>query len=221
MLPQAGFLKNASPALRRTLEALASDVRLKQGQVLFERGDDGDALFAVIEGALEISVHSEDGRKLALAKMSKGDLLGEIALFDPGPRTASAMATTPTHVLKIRNGDVIAAVRSNPDLGIDLIRLAGERLRWMNLQIGEQAFLPIAARLARKILYLLDESDGVKQNVLPMSQANLAEFVGATREAVSKTLSEWKKEAVVDVSRGTIRVLDRDTLSRIADLDLI
>ena len=117
--------------------------------------------------------------------MSKGDLLGEIALFDPGPRTASAMATEPTHLLKIRNGDVIAAVRSNPELGIDLIRLAGERLRWMNLQIGEQAFVPIAARLARKILYLLDESDGVEHDVLPMSQANLAEFVGATREAVS------------------------------------
>lgn len=221
MLPQAGFLKNASPALRRTLEALASDVRLNRGQILFERGDDGDALFAVIDGSLEISVHSEDGRKLALAKMSKGDLLGEIALFDPGPRTASAMATEPTHLLKIRNGDVIAAVRSNPELGIDLIRLAGERLRWMNLQIGEQAFLPIAARLARKILYLLDESDGVEHDVLPMSQANLAEFVGATREAVSKTLSEWKKEAVVDVSRGTVRILDRETLSRIADLDLI
>ena len=221
MLPQAGFLKNASPALRRTLEALATDVKLSNGQVLFERGDDGDALFAIIDGALEISVHSEDGRKLALDKMTKGDLLGEIALFDPGPRTATVTATAPTHLLRIRNGDVLAAVRSNPELGTDLIRLAGERLRWMNAQIGEQAFLPIAARLARKILYLLGDQDDGGDDTLPMSQANLAEFVGATREAVSKTLSEWKREEIVDVSRGTIRVLDRDTMERIADLDLI
>ena len=72
MLPQAGFLRNASPALHRMLEALASDVKLKNGQVLFEQGDEGDALFAIIDGALEISVSSEDGRKLALDKMTAG-----------------------------------------------------------------------------------------------------------------------------------------------------
>lgn len=219
-LPQAGFLKDASPALRRTLEALATNIKLKPNQVLFERGDEGDALFAVVEGALEISVHSEDGRKFAFDKMSKGSLLGEIALFDPGPRTATVTATEPTHLLKISNADVMAAVRSSPELGTDLIRLAGQRLRFMNTQIGEQAFLPISARLARKVLYLLEES-GEDTNVLPMSQANLAEFIGATREAVSKTLGEWKREGFVDISRGEIRVQDRETLRRLADLDLV
>ena len=81
-------------------------------------------------------------------------------------------------------------------------------------------FLPIAARLARKVIYLLDETgDGSGQ--LKISQANLAEFVGATREAVSKTLSEWKRENVVDLGRGVIRITDRDMLEIIADLDLI
>ncbi|MEM9342360.1 MAG: Crp/Fnr family transcriptional regulator [Pseudomonadota bacterium] len=221
MLPQAGFLRDASPALRRTLEALANEIRLRPGQVLFERGDDGDALFAIVEGALEIAVHSEDGRKFAFDKMTSGDLLGEIALFDPGPRTATVTATEPTVVLKVSNGDVLAAVRSSPELGVDLIRLAGQRLRFMNGQIGEQAFLPISARLARKIIYLLDETSKAETDVLPMSQANLAEFIGATREAVSKTLGEWKREGVIDISRGEIKVLDRETLEIIGDLDLI
>ena len=220
MLPQAGFLLNASPALRRMLEALATEVKLGPGETLFEQGDDGDALFAIVEGALEISVTSEDGRRLALDKATAGDILGEIALFDPGPRTASVSAIAPTRLLRIRNADVLAAIRSAPDLAVDMIRLAGDRMRYMSQQIGEQVFLPIPARLARKIIYLIDwANDG--EDKLRISQANLAEHIGATREAVSKTLSEWKREGVVDLGRGTVRVTNRPALEQIADPDLI
>ncbi len=220
MLPEAGFLLNASPALRRLLEGIAREIPLGPGEVLFEQGDEGDALFAIVEGALEISVTSEDGRKLALDKATAGDLLGEIALFDPGPRTATVAAVVPSKVLKIRNPDMITAIRGAPDLAVDMIRLAGERMRYMSRQIGEQVFLPIPARLARKVIYLLDETnDG--SDKLKISQANLAEHIGATREAVSKTLAEWKRESVVDLGRGTIGVVDRATLEKIADLDLI
>ena len=101
-----------------------------------------------------------------------------------------------------------------------MIRLAGDRMRYMSQQIGEQVFLPIPARLARKIIYLIDwANDG--EDKLRISQANLAEHIGATREAVSKTLSEWKREGVVDLGRGTVRVTNRSALEQIADPDLI
>lgn len=220
MLPKSGFLEDASPALLRMLEGLASEVVLRKNQTLFEQGDEGDALFAITSGALEISVQSEDGRKLALDRMTEGDLLGEIALFSPGQRTATAIAVEPTRLLRIRNGDMVAAIKGAPDLAEDMIRLAGKRLRYMNRQIGEQVFLPIPARLARKIIYLLDETSDDSQR-LQISQANLAEYVGATREAVSKTLSEWKREGVIDVSRGALHILDRSTIEKIGDLDFI
>ena len=122
-----------------------------------------------------------------------------------------------TVVLGIRNGDLRDAITASPELAVDLIRLAGERMRWMNRQIGEQAFLPLSARLARKLLHLLrDGSDH-----LPMSQASLAEYVGVSREAVSKTLSEWKKAGLVDIGRGDIRVKDREELGEIAHEDLV
>ena len=219
-LPEAGFLLNASPALLRLLEGIAREISLRPGEVLFEQGDEGDALFAIVDGALEISVTSVDGRKLALDKATAGDLLGEIALFDPGPRTATVAAIGATTVLKIKNADMITAIRGAPDLAVDMIRLAGERMRYMSRQIGEQVFLPIPARLARKVIYLLDDAnDG--SDKLKISQANLAEFIGATREAVSKTLAEWKREGVVNLGRGTLSVTDRETLEKIADLDLI
>lgn len=220
MLLRAGFLANASEALHGLLRNLAREVRLEPHETLFEQGDEGDALFAVQSGRLEISVLSEDGRRLVLDVMRRGAILGEIALFDPGPRTATATAVTETRLLRITNRDMMAAVSKSPDLAADMIRLAGQRLRSMNRQITEQALLPLSARLARKLIYLAaDESgDGV---LLPMTQANLAEFVGGSREQVSKTLNEWKRAGILDMTRMGIKVRDPVALTTMAHTHVI
>jgi len=188
--------------------------------VLFEQGDEARALYALIDGTLEVSVLSMDGRKLALNVMRPGALFGEIALFDPGERTATISALEPCILRRVRYDDVLAKVREEPDLAIDLIQLAGQRMRWMDRQLNEQVFLPLPTRLARKILYLTDRPDGDSSR-LSLSQSELAEFVGATREAVSKTLSVWKKLGVVGSSRGALSVLDRPALQALADPDQV
>ncbi|WP_298840364.1 Crp/Fnr family transcriptional regulator [uncultured Roseobacter sp.] len=219
-LPKSGFLANASSDLSELLDSLSTVVDLREGEVLFEQGDAGDALYAIVSGSLEFSILSREGRKLSLDVMRPGALFGEIALFDPGTRTATVTALEKSSVRGVKNADVIAAIRQKPELGIDMIQLAGERMRWMSSQLNEQVFLPMPARLARKILYLtLDGSEQL--SMLALSQAELAEFVGATREAVSKTLSLWKRAGVIDVSRGGVRVLDRDALQIMADLHQI
>lgn len=200
------------------LRSLARERRLAKGEVLFEQGDAGESLYAVIDGALEVSVLSGDGRKLALDMLTDGALFGEIALFDPGPRTATVTALRPSTVAGIRNRDMIAAIRTQPDLAADLMRLAGQRMRWMDQQISEQAFLPLNIRLARKVLHLLGEG---RADHLPMSQASLADFVGVSREAVSKTLADWKREDIVEISRGGIRVTDRTALEGLAQAEVI
>ncbi|KIC19810.1 Crp/Fnr family transcriptional regulator [Leisingera sp. ANG-Vp] len=217
-LPDSGFLSGASGPLRRMLESQATEVRLRQGEVLFEQGDPGDALYALAEGALEFSVLSASGRKLSLDMMRPGAVFGEITLFDPGERTATASAAEPSRVLRLRSGDVLEQIRQHPDLAADLLRLAGQRMRWMNTQLNEQVFLPMPVRLARKLLYLSPEdSDGR----VALSQAELAEFVGATREAVSKTLAAWKRSGLVGISRGGVQILDRSELAVLAEPDSI
>jgi CRP-like cAMP-binding protein len=219
-LPTKGFLAHASKDLSRLLESVSTELELKEGEVLFEQGDDGDALYAIIEGTLEFSILSAEGRKLALDVMRPGALFGEIALFDPGIRTATVTALEPSRVRGVKNSDVIAAIRKAPELGIDMIQLAGERMRWMSSQLNEQVFLPMPARLARKILYLtVDGSEHL--STLTLSQSELAEFVGATREAVSKTLSLWKRAGVIESTRGGVQVLDRAALQVMADLHQI
>ncbi|MEE4188884.1 MAG: Crp/Fnr family transcriptional regulator [Roseobacter sp.] len=219
-LPKTGFLAHASEDLSRLLNSVATEVELAEGQVLFEQGDTGDALYAIVSGSLEFSIISREGRKLSLDVMRPGALFGEIALFDPGTRTATVTALEKSRVRGVKNADVLAAIRKAPNLGIDMIQLAGERMRWMSSQLNEQVFLPMPARLARKILYLtIDGSDHLA--LLTLSQAELAEFVGATREAVSKTLSLWKRAGVIDASRGGVKVIDRNALQVMADLHQI
>ncbi|MEL7107298.1 MAG: Crp/Fnr family transcriptional regulator [Pseudomonadota bacterium] len=216
MLSNTGFLANASEALQNAIESLASELTLGPGDVLFEQGDDGDALFAILSGSLEISVVSEDGRKLSLDVLKDGDMIGEIAFFDPGVRTATATALADTRLFRIRNRDMAEAIRKSPELGIDMINLAGQRMRWMNSQLSDQVFLPLSARLARKLIHLTE--GGVSE--LNMSKSDLAEFMGTTREAVSKTLSDWKRDSIVEAPRGVIRIIDRDALKALSEPDL-
>ena len=89
-------------------------------------------------------------------------------------------------------------------------------MRWMTAQLNEQVFLPMPARLARKLLYLTRAD---VRGQLSLSQSELAEFVGATREAVSKTLSNWRKAGLIEISRGGLTILDRGGLTVLADPD--
>lgn len=216
MLPNSGFLANASASLIDALEALSERVELSKGDVLFEQEDEGDALYAVESGRVEVSVLSEDGRKLVLDVMGAGSVFGEIALFDPGPRTATVSALDASVVRRVRNEDLLTEIRVRPEIGIDMIHLAGARMRWMSGQVGDQVFLPMSARLARRLLYLT-AAQVPPGNAIRMSQSQLADFVGASREAVSKTLADWKRNGVVSVSRNGVEILDRLTLLSLAE----
>lgn len=217
-LPHSGFLAEASPRLRQMLAAQASEVRLARGEVLFKQGDTGDALYAVIDGAMEVSILSFDGRKLSLDLLAPGAVFGEIALFDPGTRTATVTATEPARLLRVLSADVLRELHAHPELAIDMIRLAGQRMRWMGRQLKEQVFLPVPTRVARKLLHLAPRQ-GAQTGAVRLSQAELAEYVGATREAVSKTLAVWKRQGIVDVTRGHVSIRDFPTLETLADPD--
>lgn len=214
MLRNTGFLSHASPSLLRALEALATEVRVAPGACLFEQDDEGDAFYEVLDGELEISVLSDEGRKLSLCVMRPGECLGEISLFDTDVRTATATALSPTRLRRIGRVELHREIARDPELAVELLTLAGRRMRWMSTQIHEQVFLPLQTRLARRVLYLVGGEE--RNGRIAMSQAQIADFTGATREAVARTFSEWKRSGVIHVSRGAIKVADRGRLTAIA-----
>ena len=191
-------------------------MRLTSGQTLFEKGDYDDRLYLLEEGHLEVSVLSASGRKLSLNLIRPGSVFGEIAIFDPGPRTARVEALADSRLRAIRHGTLMAEVAKAPDLAQELLRLAGKRMRWISRQVEDQVFLPPAARVAAKLLYFTTD-----QAELAMSQAQLAEYVGVTREVVSRILTEWRRAGIVDGGRGRIRITDRDALTDICDSETL
>lgn len=215
MLDQAEFFLDASNELVSLFGKGFVGRRLNVGETLFDQNDYGDAMYVLDEGLLEVSILSISGRKLSLNRLRPGSVFGEISIFDPGPRTARIEAIEPCRLRVIRQSALLSEVALKPHLAEDLLRLAGKRLRWMSQQMETQVFLSPTARLAAKVLYLAGDSRKIQ-----MSQAQLADFVGVTREVVSKTLSEWRREGFVALSRGYIEISDKDALENIKNSEL-
>lgn len=206
------FTTEASAPFRQALERHLVRQRLAAGELLFDQDEHDDRLFVLDTGLLEVNVISKNGKKLALNQLRPGSVFGEIALFDPGKRTARVEAMKPSEVHFIRHADFVSEMQKAPEIGAEVMRLAGLRMRWLTSQVEEQVFLPPNSRLAAKIVYLQD-----KTGTVCLSQSQLADFVGVTREVVSKTLTQWRRDGILEVSRGRITVLDDAALRDIGN----
>lgn len=216
-IPRTGFFVNADDATMDALEDLATTRNLIAGEVLFEQGDEGDTFYFIEEGVLEVSVLSSEGRKLYLELMNAGEFLGEIALLDPGPRTATISAREPTRLMCIARTDLVNACLATPELGLGVAMIAAQRLREISQKLHEQVFLPLPARLARKLIHFARHGE----TTVRLSQSDLAEFIGATREAVSKTLKQWEQTGIISIGRQKVIIEDLDALNALSDVDLI
>lgn len=208
------ILAGAPTGLRDLVERLATPLRLEAGTTLFRQGDAGEAFYLVREGEVEISVLSPGGRRLALDVMRTGDMLGEIALFG-GDRTATATTLRPTLLDRVRRSDVLAAISARPELALQFVELLCERLRTVSAKLEERAFLSLPARMASRILHLegkIGDGDGG----IPVSQGELADYVGATREGVAKVFAEWRASGWVTLARGSVRIVNRAAMEEMA-----
>ena len=119
-------LDDASAA---TLRESMSAVKVAKGQILFKEGDAGDRLFVVVEGKLKLGTSSGDGRENLLSILGPGDMFGELSLFDPGPRTATATAVVDSRLLALANDQVIGWVTAHPQVSLQLLGRLAQRLR--------------------------------------------------------------------------------------------
>lgn len=202
-----------------SIAALASRRSYRKNTIIFSQGDAGDALYGVASGRVRISACGPDGREVFLNIMEPGDAFGEIAVVDGRPRTAGAVAIEPTVLIVIRRADFLAALERSPDLAMHLLQLFCQRLRWTSDLVEESAFLVGPARLAKRLLVLaaLHGSPVSRGMELALSQAELAHFLGISRQIVNQHLQSWRKAGWVDLSRGRIVVTDADALAAVVD----
>jgi CRP-like cAMP-binding protein len=199
--------------LLRDVVQLSRTRRLRKGSMLFQQGDEGDALYGVVDGLVRICIAGESGKELTLGLMEPGDIFGEIALLDGLPRTADAYAAEDSILLVIDRREFMGLLEREGRLARHVIELLCERLRENTERLGEHAFLNLGARLARKLCALSvahgrHEREAVTIDV-KLSQTELAQMLGVTREAVNKQLQNWSRQGVLRFERGYITIADQ------------
>jgi len=194
------------------IAALCHTQQLGEGEVLFQKGDDGGALYGIRRGRIRIETGAADGTRLTLNFLGAGDLFGEVAVLDGEPRTADATATEPTELFVLRREDFLGFLEREPRVAIKLIGLLCQRIRWMSERMEESVLQPLPVRLARRLCALASDF-GAEVHI---SQEQLGIFVGAARESVNRQLQQWRKDGVVDLQRGRILLLKMNTLAAVA-----
>lgn len=190
-------------------------IDLERNAVLFFQDDPGDGVYVVESGSVEISILSPSGKKLSLNVMRPPDVFGEIAALDGGPRTATATCLEDTALLRFGRRRLREAMLEQPEIAVDLIAILCARLRWVSQQVEDLAIRNLEGRLARRLLILHHKFSDEMGN-LQLSQSELADFLGVTRESTNKTLQTWRSRGLITLSRGSIRIIKLDDLANVA-----
>ncbi len=203
------------------IEALAAMRRLGKGEYLFQKGDPGDALYGVISGRMIMCVTGKQGREIILNIIEPGEVFGEIALLDGEPRTADARAAAATTLFTIHRRDFLRFLESQPAVGVHFLRLICQRLRQTSELVEDAILLPLSARLAKRLLAMSERPDDADtpnndRHTINLSQNELGQLTGSSREAVNKYLQEWRKAGWLELGRGRVTVLQPEMLRELA-----
>ncbi|CCG41067.1 Crp/Fnr family transcriptional regulator [Magnetospirillum molischianum] len=214
-------LFSAVPAsLLDELAAKARTIRVSAREQLFSKGDPGDRLYLVIAGVIRISTLSPEGREVTYGLIKAGELFGEIAVLDGGRRSADATALEPSELLTLDRRDVIDFLDRHPALALHLLRVLCERLRRADDLLEDVVFLSLPGRLAKHLLVLAGtlSSREVPEAAptIRLSQQELADHLGISRESVNKVLSKWEQAEMVTLGRSQITLNCLDALGNLA-----
>ena len=210
--------------LLRRLAELSETMTLARGDVLFFQGDEGDALYSIFDGSIRIPLTSPDGKEFTINLMESGDVFGEIALLDGLSRTADARAGRDSRLMRIPRRAFLDLMDNEPRLMRHVIDMLCERIRVTTGEMTDVAFLDLRARLAKRLLDLslshgVEEGAGIRIG-LTLTQTDVAQMLGVTREAVNKQIQTLVRSGLISMERGTITILARPKLSDIATAGL-
>ena len=207
-----GLDESAASSLRTSMTL----VKLRKGQSLFKEGDDGDHLYVISNGKVKLGTKSPDGRENLLMILGPGDMFGELSLFDSGPRTATATAVTDSKLLSLGQSKVIPWVREHPEVSLQLLSRLASRLRRTNEVVGDLVFSDVPGRVAKALIDLGVKFGEQKPEGLHVShdltQEELAQLVGASRETVNKALADFAQRGWIRLEARSVVVLDYERL---------
>ncbi len=192
--------------------------RLSRGDVLFHEGEPGDRLYVIVEGKVKLGTTSGDGRESLLAVLGPAEMFGELSLFDPGPRTATATAVTDATVQGLGHEALRPWLTGRPEVAEALLQALAQRLRRTNEAMADLVFSDVPGRVAKALLDLGDRFGQVTPEGLQvthdLTQEELAQLVGASRETVNKALADFAQRSWVRLESRSVLLIDLERLQR-------
>jgi CRP/FNR family transcriptional regulator, cyclic AMP receptor protein len=223
--PGAMAVLRSSPIFRGVAEELLTEVAAlcrnriyRRGDAVFKEGTAGTKLYGVISGRLLITTASEKGLELHLNVIEPGEIVGEIAFLDGGPRTATGRAAETSTCFEMDRAAFFKLLERSPELSTHLLQLVCKRVRWMTKLAADSAFLSVPERLAVRLRDLARPAVSPSQEAshaaeVRISQSDLAQFLGVSRQVVNGYLRAWEREGRIELGRGSIRIRDMTALS--------
>ena len=218
VLAAAGLFRGVGPEAAEALAQSLTESDYSRGETVFVEGEQGDTLFIVLSGKVKIGRRAADGRENMLSVMGPSDMFGELSLFDPGPRTATATVLTDARLASLAHSSLRPWLSDRPEIAEQLLRVLARRLRRTNDALADLIFTDVPGRVAKALLGLADrfgtpEGDGVRVHH-DLTQEELAQLVGASRETVNKALADFASRGWMRVDSRAVTLIDRERLAR-------
>ncbi|BBZ26076.1 CRP-like cAMP-activated global transcriptional regulator [Mycolicibacterium madagascariense] len=218
VLARSGIVQGVEPDAIVALSAQLKPIDFPKGHTIFVEGEPGDRLFIIVSGKVKIVRSAADGRENLLTVMGPSDMFGELAIFDPGPRTSSVTTITQVRAVSMDREALRSWIAGRPEIAEQLLRVLARRLRRTNDNLGDLIFTDVPGRVAKQLLQLVQRFGAQEGNALrvthDLTQEEIAQLVGASRETVNKALADFSQRGWIRVEGKSVIILEPERLAR-------
>ena len=217
-LARAGIFQGVDPSAVQDLKAALEPVTFPRAHVIFAEGELGDRLYIVLSGKVKIGRRSPDGRENLLAVFGPSDMFGELSIFDPGPRTSTATTVTEVRAVTMDRTALREWIAKRPEIAEQLLRVIARRLRRTNNMLADLIFTDVPGRVAKALLQLAHDfgtqEGGMLRVTHDLTQEEIAQLVGASRETVNKALADFAQRGWLRLEGKSVLILEPARLAR-------
>ncbi|MBM7799200.1 CRP-like cAMP-binding protein [Microlunatus panaciterrae] len=218
VLKQAPLFKGLEDEAASALSAAMGTIRLSKGEILFHEGELEDRLYVVVKGKIKLGRSGSAGRENLLAVLGPGQMFGELSLFDPGPRSTTATAVTNCELRTLEHDELMTWLTGRPEVARGLLGQLAARLRRANDVVADLVFSDVPGRVAKALLDLATrfgerKDDGIHVHH-DLTQEELAQLVGASRETVNKALADFAARGWIRLEPRSVTLIDVDRVER-------
>ena len=218
ILARAGIFQGVDPDAVAALIADMETVTFPRGTTIFDEGEPGDRLYIIVDGKVKLARHAPDGRENLLSVMGPSDMFGELSIFDPGPRTSSAVCVTDVTAATMNSTMLKQWIDTHPEISQQLLRVLARRLRRTNASLADLIFTDVPGRVAKTLLQLanrfgMQEGGALRVNH-DLTQEEIAQLVGASRETVNKALATFAHRGWIRLEGKSVLIVDTEHLAR-------